>query len=111
MNCYWTATKRAGKSRSCLARCDARLAALRLPLSAYRCDRFFKIVRQRSSGRVRRAIRNFLRHNREREIVAVAAFVAGLEIVAVYRHDPAIRQIAERAADGISARVIDQSQS
>src|SRR6266480_4882932 len=47
MNCYWTATKRAGKSLSSLASCDASVAALPLPLCAYRRDRLFEIVRQR----------------------------------------------------------------
>ena len=43
-----------------------------------------------------------LRHHREGEIVAVTAGVAGLEVVAVDRHDGAIGQVAEGAADGIS---------
>ena len=34
-----------------------------------------------------------LRHDRQREIVAIAAFVAGLEIVAVHRHDRAIGRL------------------
>ena len=47
----------------------------------------------------------------KREIVAVASRVAGLQVVTIHRHDRTIRQVAERAADGISARVTDQSQS
>ena len=47
MNCYWTATKRAGKSLASLANCDTSVAALRLPLCAYRRDRLFEIVGQR----------------------------------------------------------------
>ena len=76
-------------------------------------------LRQRCTSKVALALAELapssgalqLRHDGERKIVTVAAFVAGLEIVAVYHHDSAIRQIAERPADGISARVIDQSQS
>src|SRR5438876_9667556 len=45
------------------------------------------------------------------EIVAVASRVAGLQVVTIHRHDRTIRQVAEGAADGISARVTDQSQS
>jgi hypothetical protein len=48
-----------------------------------------------------------LRHHRQREIVAVAAFVVGLEIIAVYRHDCAVGQVAEGAADRRSASIID----
>jgi hypothetical protein len=44
------------------------------------------------------------RHNRERKIIAVAAFVAGLEVVAVDRDDPAIGQVAKGAVDGVRAR-------
>ena len=47
------------------------------------------------------ALANFLRHYREREIVAVAAGVAGLEVVAVDGHDAAIGQVAEGAVNGI----------
>ena len=45
------------------------------------------------------ALANFLRHYREREIVAVAVGVAGLEVVAAAGEDRSVRQVAERAAD------------
>ena len=51
-----------------------------------------------------------LRQHREREIVAVAAAVAGLEIVAVYIHDRAVGQVAERAANRIGAGVAEHGQ-
>ena len=49
--------------------------------------------------------------DRQGEIVAVASRVAGLQVVTIHRQDRTIRQVAEGAADGISARVTDQSQS
>ena len=52
-----------------------------------------------------------LRHDLERQIIPIAAFVAGSEVIAVDGHNPAIGQVAKGAADGISARVTDQSQS
>ena len=50
-------------------------------------------------------------NDRECELVLVASGVADLEVIAVDRHDPAVRHIGKSAADGIGARVTDQSQS
>ena len=43
-----------------------------------------------------------LGHNRQGEIVTVAASVAGLEVIAVDRNNAAFEQVAKGAADGIS---------
>ncbi len=51
-----------------------------------------------------------LGHNRQGEIMAIAALVIGLEVVAVNSDDRAVWQIAEGAADRIRARVTDQGQ-
>jgi hypothetical protein len=51
----------------------------------------------------------YLRNNLEGEIVAIAARVAGLEVVAVHVHDPAVGQVAEGAADRGSGGVLDRS--
>ena len=51
-----------------------------------------------------------LRHHGEREIVPVATAVAGLEVISVHSHNPAIRKVAEGAADWVRARVADHSQ-
>jgi hypothetical protein len=40
-----------------------------------------------------------LRDNREREVIPVAAAVAGLEIVAVHGNNRAVGQVTEGAAD------------
>jgi hypothetical protein len=47
-------------------------------------------------------IRGQLRHDRECEIVSVAAGVAGLEVVAVDCDNAAVGQVAKGTADGIS---------
>ena len=59
--------------------------------------------------RAERSVGLDLRHNREREIVAVAAFVAGLEVVSVHLHDRAVGQVAEGAADRVGTRVADDA--
>ncbi len=47
-----------------------------------------------------------LRHHRQREIVAIAAFV-GLEVSTADRDDCSVGQVAESAADWIGARIAD----
>ena len=51
-----------------------------------------------------------LRHDREGEIVAVAALVIGLEVIPVHPYNSTIRQVAECAVDRVGARVADQGQ-
>ena len=51
-----------------------------------------------------------LRHNGEGKIIPVAAFVAGLEIVAVDRDDAAIGQVGEGARNRRCRGVLDQRQ-
>ena len=51
------------------------------------------------------------RHDRECQIVPIATFVAGLEIVAVDRDDAAIGKVAEGAGDRRECGVIDNSQN
>ena len=48
------------------------------------------------------------RHNRKSEIIAIATFIARLEVVPVDRDNPAIGQVAEGAADWVPARVADE---
>ena len=55
-----------------------------------------------SSDRLKACFDFGLRHDGEREIIPIAAFVAGLEIVPVDCNDAAIGQVAKGAADGIS---------
>src|SRR5262245_51357472 len=44
---------------------------------------------------------------RQREVIAIAAFVTGLKIVAVHGYDSAIGEIGERAGDRRGRSVID----
>jgi hypothetical protein len=60
---------------------------------------------------VRAILRTVLRHDGEGKIIPITAFVAGLEIVPVHIHDPAVGQIAEGAADWVRACVADHDQS
>jgi hypothetical protein len=60
----------------------------------------FKMSQQRILG-----------NDSQREIIAVAAFVAGLEIVPVHVDDAAIRQVAKGARDRVCARVADNQES
>ncbi len=60
----------------------------------------FKMSQQRILG-----------NDSQREIIAVAAFVAGLEIVALHVDDAAIRQVAKGARDRVCARVADNHES
>ena len=48
-----------------------------------------------SRNPIERLCRFELRHHRQREIVAIAAFIAGLQVVAVDRNDFAIRQVVD----------------
>ena len=50
-------------------------------------------------------------NDRQREIIPIAAFVAGLEVVAVDRDNRAVGQVTEGAADWVGARVADQGES
>ena len=50
---------------------------------------------------------DFLRDNRESKIVPDSAFVAGLEVVAVYIHDRAVGQVVKRTGDRVCTCIID----
>jgi len=60
------------------------------------------------SRRPRQCLRLQLRHYRERQIVAVATFVVGLECRAASDDKTAIRKIIEAARDRRHARVADR---
>ena len=62
-------------------------------------DQLSHVCDKRCAGLI---IGNLLRNHCECEIVSVAAFVAGLKIVAVYINNGAVGQVTEGAADGIS---------
>lgn len=69
------------------------------------------IVNRRSNrrcGRYASTQDHRLRHDRQREIVPIATFVAGLEIVATNRKNDAIGKVAKRARDRVGRGIADQ---
>ena len=55
--------------------------------------------------------RSRLGNNRQCEVIAIAVFIVGLEVVAVAYEDRAVRQVAERAGNRIGRSVVNHSEN